>query len=124
MSEMKTYFVVCPECISIRHVKSLRNNVNMKNFCITVTQIAKEPERIEDQIGRPDGIYYFSAESRSVALDDFHMSVPLACLDDFRIEIQEIDAGKALEFFKMYLEHNKKRCGALYFKLPEDQPVR
>jgi len=124
MSEMKTNFVVCPECLSMRHVRSLRNNVNMKNFCITVTQIAKEPGCIEDQIGRPDGVYYFSAESRKVALDDFHMSVPMACLDDFRIEIKEIDAGRALEFFKMYLEHNKKRCGALYFKLPEGQTVR
>ena len=104
--------------------KEFCSYVGNENKCITVTQIEKEPGCIEDQIGRPDGVYYFSAESRKVALDDVHMSVPMACLDDFRIEIEEIDAGRALECFKMYLEHNKKRCGALYFKLPEGQTLR
>ena len=58
-------------------------------------------------------------------LDIFgNVDTTVVILDDFRIEINEIDAGKALKFFKMYLEHNKKRCGALYFKLPEGQTLR
>ena len=95
----------------MRHVKNLRNNVSMKNFCITVTQIAKEPGCIEDQMGRPNRIYYFSAESRNVALDDFHMSVPIAGIDDFRIEIQDIDAGRALGFSRCTWSTTKNDAG-------------
>ena len=93
----------------------------MKNFCITVSQIAYELGCIGDQIERPDGVYYFGAESKDAALDDFHRTLPIACLDDFRVEIEGIGTERALEFFRMHLECNKKRCGGLFFKLPDGQ---
>jgi len=121
MPEMKRSFVICPECSSMRCIRSLTDHVSMKNFCITVIQISDELGSIDDQIEKPAGIYYFSAESKIAALDDFHMSVPIGCLDDFHVEIEEIGTGRALELFKMHLECNTKRCGTVYFKLPEVQ---
>lgn len=59
----------------------------MKLFKIKVTGTPKDFEDIEED---PRGTYEIKAESEDQALDEFHSTIPIACLDDFTITIKEI----------------------------------
>lgn len=63
----------------------------MKTYKITVKQIVPEEELArEDRDENPTGEYEHRAENEDEALDEFHAEIPIACLDDFDIEIEEL----------------------------------
>lgn len=58
----------------------------MKQYKVTVTG---EPTDYEDARSNPNGIYTVNAKSYEDALDEFHATVPIACLEDFDIDVFE-----------------------------------
>ena len=62
------------------------------SFLITVTQIveSKYLEKDDDRINNPAGEYPWNAENSEIALDQFHHTIPIGCLDDFEIDIKEL----------------------------------
>ena len=75
-------------------------------FKITVKQLVKnELLDAEDKYSSPKGIYHIEASNKEEALDIFHDNTPIACLDDFSIEIKTI----------------KQKCNAEKFILQKDK---
>jgi hypothetical protein len=63
----------------------------MPKFRITVTAIDPDgPSEWEDRNTPPNGIYEYYACCKEGALDVFHHSVPIACLEDFNIDVEMI----------------------------------
>ena len=58
----------------------------MTVFLITVTQVSKKLHRSDDN---PAGKYFWDAEDEDKALDEFHATVPIGCLEDFDIHIEK-----------------------------------
>ena len=63
----------------------------MTIFLITVTQVSNELHRPDDRDNNPAGEYFWDAEDSDKALNEFHAAVPIGCLDDFDIDIEESD---------------------------------
>lgn len=61
-----------------------------KLYRIVVHQTAKVLSDHDDKIQSPTGEYFFEACDKEAALDQFHFSIPIGCLDDFSIEVQEV----------------------------------
>jgi len=61
----------------------------MPLFLITVTQISEHLQKDDDRIDNPTGEYPWDAEDSEMALDQFHRVVPIGCLDDFQVDIEE-----------------------------------
>lgn len=59
----------------------------MRKFQIIVTGVPTDPEDIDDS---PVGLHYIYAEDEELALDEFHWTIPISCLDDFDIEVEEL----------------------------------
>jgi hypothetical protein len=117
---MTMTYVTCRKCASTRCVKTVQDHYGMKSFCITVSQLTDQLST-EDRDQSPTGVYFFSGESKEIALDDFHMCIPIKVLDDFHIGIQEIGPETAVELFRAYLEQNNTRCGNMNFKLRDEK---
>jgi hypothetical protein len=64
----------------------------MPLFLITVIQISEHLEKDDDLIDNPAGEYPWDAENSEMALDEFHRTIPIGCLDDFEVDIQELGA--------------------------------
>lgn len=62
----------------------------MPLFLITVTQVSEHLHRPDDRIDNPAGTYKWEADYSDLALDQFHRVVPIGCLDDFEIDIEEL----------------------------------
>jgi hypothetical protein len=61
----------------------------MPTFKVTVTQIVPDEELDGDDTDtNPKGTYTYEARDEEDALDQFHETVPVSCLDDFDIEAQ------------------------------------
>lgn len=66
-----------------------------KRFKVTVKQIAPdEALDHDDREENPSGEHFVEEVSEDAALDEFHATVPIACLDDFDISIEEMMDGK------------------------------
>ena len=61
----------------------------MPIFLITVTQIAEKLQDYDDIIDNPAGEYYWEADNEDEALNQFHANVPIGCLEDFDINIED-----------------------------------
>lgn len=60
-------------------------------YQITVKQIAPNAKlHYEDKRSNPKGIYHIRAGNEEEALDEFHETVPIACLDDFEITLERM----------------------------------
>lgn len=60
-------------------------------FKITVKQLTpNEYLNRDDKESNPAGEYYTLAASEDEALDEFHSSVPIACLEDFDIVCEQL----------------------------------
>lgn len=61
----------------------------MNRYEITVKQLVTDNELDhEDKHDNPTGQYDYWAESEDKAIDHFHETVPISCLEDFEIEIK------------------------------------
>lgn len=62
----------------------------MKKFKIIVTQLVENEELCHDDIETdPSGEYEYTAKNEDEALDQFHLEIPIACLDDYDIDCVE-----------------------------------
>ena len=61
----------------------------MPLFLITVTQISKNLHRPDNRIHNPSGKYPWTAQNADIALDEFHTTIPIGCLEDFEIDIEQ-----------------------------------
>ena len=61
----------------------------MKIYEITVEQIAPQLFDNADKMENPAGQYSFWGRDETDALDNFHSTVPIGCLEDFNITIVE-----------------------------------
>ena len=62
----------------------------MSLFKITVTaKLPREQWDPDDQADDPTGTHEIGAPDKEAALDKFHSTVPIACLDDFEITCEE-----------------------------------
>ena len=61
----------------------------MPLFKITVKQIVEHLEDPNDRNENPAGEYTWYAKNSDIALDEFHATVPIGCLDDFDIYIEQ-----------------------------------
>lgn len=60
-------------------------------YLISVTQNVKDSElHHEDKLTNPAGVYEIKANTESQALDEFHATIPISCLENFEIEIEEL----------------------------------
>ena len=59
-------------------------------FRITVTQLVADENltKNDDRLDNPSGIYEYDALTEDDALDEFHNHIAIACLDDFRVDIE------------------------------------
>lgn len=55
-------------------------------YKITVTGEPTDPEDIETN---PCGEYTYEADDEDDALDQFHSDIPISCLNDFDIEVEQ-----------------------------------
>lgn len=63
----------------------------MKKYCVTVTQIVDAQFMDWDDVHQsPCGVHFFYAFNKRHALDLFHWSVPVSCLENFRIEVERV----------------------------------
>jgi len=59
-------------------------------YIITVKQLVPDDQLDpDDQVDNPSGEHTEEADSKEEALDQFHGSVPIACLDHFEITCTE-----------------------------------
>jgi hypothetical protein len=58
-------------------------------YVVTVTQTAKELSDVDDMQDNPSGSYEIEARSADAALDEFHATVPIGCLEDFEIIVEQ-----------------------------------
>jgi hypothetical protein len=63
----------------------LTQGENMINFMIQVEKLVDEYSDIDDRLGKPEGYYVFAAEDWSGALDRFHNTIPIGCLEEVEI---------------------------------------
>ena len=67
-------------------------------WTITVKKLVRVKDMdSDDRIFRPDGVWTQLATCKESALDLFHLNVPIACLDDFEINIEEEKDKKSYE---------------------------
>lgn len=59
----------------------------MRIWKITVTGEATHPEDVAEGV---TGEFEIQADNEEHALDEFHETYPIACLDDFEIDIEEV----------------------------------
>ena len=60
-------------------------------YKITVKQLVKNHQLdYDDREENPSGVYFQTAENKDDALDDFHFTVAISCLDHFKIDIEEV----------------------------------
>lgn len=59
-------------------------------FRVIVEQLVADEKllRAEDRQTKPAGRYLYAAGDPQQALDRFHQEIPIACLDDFKIEVE------------------------------------
>jgi len=58
-------------------------------YKITVKQVTADKDLDwDDHLDNPTGEHFFEAGSKDEALDEFHSTVPIACLDDFEIHAE------------------------------------
>lgn len=63
----------------------------LKKYRIEVTQTVGNHELDpDDRIDNPSGVHHFYSDSEEHALDDFHSTIPIACLEDFDIDCMEV----------------------------------
>lgn len=55
--------------------------------------VSGTPTDHDDLDTDPRGVHNFEANNEEEALDEFHATVPIACLDDFEIEVVEVKDG-------------------------------
>ena len=61
-------------------------------YKITVKQLVPDSELdLDDLNTRPDGTYYSDESDRDAALDEFHASIAISCLDHYSIDIELTD---------------------------------
>jgi len=62
-----------------------------KNYKITVTQLVPSNQLdIDDVEENPSGVHTFIGKSEKDALDSFHNTVPISCLEYFDIHIAQV----------------------------------
>lgn len=62
----------------------------MPSYLITVTQVSEYLSDADDRDCPPTGEYIYVADTSDQALDNFHAEIPIGCLEDFEIDIDEI----------------------------------
>lgn len=62
----------------------------MKKYKITIEQLTRDEFLDYDDRGLTDENYYFQANDKEEALDEFHSTIPIACLEHFDITIKEV----------------------------------
>jgi hypothetical protein len=64
-------------------------------YRVTVTQLVPDDalEKPDDRVNNPAGSYDYEARDAEHALDQFHSSVPVGCLEDFAIEATRADGA-------------------------------
>ena len=113
----------------------------MNNYNIIVKQLVSDAELDwDDRNTNPSGTHKITAASEDEALDDFHLTVPIAVLEDFEITVEEVQKiydvpvqfvfegvfkikANSLEQAKEYTE---KHCGLvlggdIHSTLPDDE---
>ena len=67
----------------------------MPDFAIVVAQrvSTRRLTKPDDRMVNPRGVYQYRATSDAKALDAFHASVPIGCLDDFVITVTRLTPG-------------------------------
>lgn len=61
-----------------------------KEFTVTVEQIVSDEELdLDDLDEMPAGTYSYHAMTEEEALDEFHLDIPIACLEHFEITVEE-----------------------------------
>jgi hypothetical protein len=65
----------------------------MTAYTITVKQLVADHElsKPDDRITNPSGEYQIEARSSEAALDEFHATVAIGCLDDFEVTVDPDD---------------------------------
>lgn len=83
------------------------------SYAIVVTQLVYDSELDgDDQDYRPEGVYSVEAKNEDMALDIFHEAVPIACLDDYDIQVFEYKGEvKPLIFSDYFKKLNKTKKG-------------
>jgi len=86
----------------------------MQGYRIEVKQLADELTDHEDKLVNPSGVYFRIAETEDEALDDFHSSIAIGCLEDFEITIDEqtesddeiimVEEDKPSKIYKVWIE--------------------
>jgi hypothetical protein len=63
----------------------------MNKFVIAVHQVTSDHLLDEDDLDyRPEGAYIITATDIENALDIFHATIPIACLDDYEVDAIEL----------------------------------
>lgn len=55
-------------------------------YKIRVEQVVDDLSDPDDRDCSPEGQYFFEADNREEALDLFHATIPIGCLEDFDIQ--------------------------------------
>ena len=64
----------------------------MKEFVVTVKQLVSDEELDHDDFNdNPSGEHRVFGTDNDDALNEFHATIPIACLDDFEITIHEFE---------------------------------
>ena len=59
-------------------------------YKITIKQLASDSDLDHDDlIDNPSGTVYLEAVTENAALDEFHETIPISCLDHFEITIKK-----------------------------------
>lgn len=61
-----------------------------KTYSIKVVRLVPvEKLDFDDREYRPEGLYTIDARNEEVALDEFHLNIPISCLEHFSITVAE-----------------------------------
>jgi hypothetical protein len=66
--------------------------MKFSRFRITVIQLVADENltKNDDRLDNPSGTYEYDALTEDDALDEFHNHIAIACLDDFRVDIERM----------------------------------
>lgn len=73
----------------IKEIKPAAENSSKKRFKITIEQTSEYLTDADDREDSPEGEYQFEADNKEAALDELHSTIPIGCLEDFVIIVEE-----------------------------------
>jgi hypothetical protein len=65
------------------------DDIKLHEYMITVDQVSARLSDPDDRRENPKGVYYYSAISEQLALDMFHLDIPIGNLEDFKITVEK-----------------------------------